>query len=346
MTRDRLRLSLKVAFSSNCAIAFWWGPGQFRNFGDALNPVLIEALSGKTVVHSSRVVNLAGKPVYYVIGSILQRISSSNAFVWGSGFLDSRDGLETLPRKVLAVRGPLTRRKLLQLGVECPEVYGDPALLCPMLFKPAAKRYRLGFVPHYVDRDSPLLDKFRRMSGVSVIDVTDRVQDVVRGITECEVIASSSLHGLVAADAYGIPSIWVEISGKLKGDDFKFHDYFQSVGRRDTAPVQLTDDATPDGLLLTRTKYRIEIDLTKLLRACPFYDGGQSTGRHLAMSDKGMDLLPMFVEPRSPRADAGSAHRLIYGSSAPSLGRRLGPERATLRGAVRSLVGNGRRATS
>jgi pyruvyltransferase len=274
--QSRFGLSLKVALSSNYVIAFWWCPGQFRNFGDALNPVIIEALSGKKVVHASRVVNLAGKPVHYVIGSILQRISSSNAFVWGSGFVDSRDGLEMFPRQVLAVRGPLTRRKLLQLGVECPEVYGDPALLCPMFFKPATKRYRLGFVPHYVDKDSHLLEKFRRMSDVSVIDVTGRIEDVVRGITECEVIASSSLHGLVVADAYGIPSTWVRISGKLKGDDFKFHDYFQSVGRRDMAYIQLTDDATLDGLLSALTEYRIEIDLGKLLEVCPFSDGKQS----------------------------------------------------------------------
>jgi pyruvyltransferase len=168
--------------------------------------------------------------------------------------------------------------------VECPEVYGDPALLCPMFFKPGtAKRSRLGFVPHYTDKDSPLLERFRKMSDVSVIDVTGKVPDVVRGITECQVIASSSLHGLVVADAYGIPSIWVKISGKLKGDDFKFHDYFLSVGRRDTVCVQLADDTTLDSLLASRTEYRIEIDLGKLLRACPFSDGRQSAASGFAI---------------------------------------------------------------
>jgi pyruvyltransferase len=277
--RGGLPLSMKVALSSDYAIAYWWAPGRFKNFGDALNPILIEALSGKKVVHSSRVVNFAGKPVYYVIGSILSHVRNSNAVVWGSGFIDSRDSLKTFPRTVLAVRGPLTRGKLLQLGVECPEVYGDPALLCPMFFKPTpAKRYRLGFVPHFTEKESPLLEKFRLMPDVAVIDVTSGVDGVIRGITECQVIASSSLHGLVVADAYGIPSMWVKISGKLKGDGFKFHDYFQSVGRRDAVPTQLTDETSLHGLLASVTECRISIDLERLLRACPFAAEGRLQG--------------------------------------------------------------------
>jgi len=276
--RDPL-LSFKVAVSSKYILAYWWGDPSINNFGDVLNPFIIAALSGREVVHCYRVVNIAGKPVYWVVGSVLRFIDCSNAVVWGSGFVDSEDTIPTgqLPKKVLAVRGPLTREKLLRLGVECPEVYGDPALLCPMFFKPAtAKLNRLGFVPHYVDRNSPLLDKFRKMPGVSVIDVTGGVEDVVRGITECEVIASSSLHGLVVADAYGIPSMWLKISGKLRGDDFKFHDYLLSVGRRDTACVQLTDDTTLDSLLASRTEYRIQIDLGELLKVCPFRDDRRS----------------------------------------------------------------------
>jgi pyruvyltransferase len=269
--RGVLPLSLKAALSPSYIIAYWWEPRHLSNFGDALNPILIEALSGKKVVHLSRVENLARKPVYYVTGSILSHISNSDAVVWGSGFIDSRDTLRTHPRKVMAVRGPLTRGKLLQLGVECPEVYGDPALLCPLFFKPSAsKRYALGVVPHLVDRESPLLDKFRQMSTVSVIDVTASVESVIRAVTECEVIASSALHGLIVADAYGIPSTWIRISGKLAGDDFKFRDYFLSVGRRDAAPVQLAYGTTPGDLLPSRPGYRIELDLGKLLKTCPF----------------------------------------------------------------------------
>ena len=276
VVRGGLLLSLKVALSSDYVIAYWWDPGRFGNFGDALNPLLIEALSGKKVVHCWKVFNLARKPVYYVIGSILRGVGNT-AVVWGSGFIDSRDKLRRFPRKVTAVRGPLTRRKLLELGVDCPEVYGDPALLCPKFFRPStAKRHSLGIVPHRADWRSPVLEKLRLLPDVSMIDVTCSVEEVIRGITECEFIASSSLHGLIVADAYGIPSVWVKISDKIGGDDFKFSDYFQSVGREDAPPAQITADTTLSDLLSARTEYRIKLDLGKLVEACPFTDGKQS----------------------------------------------------------------------
>ena len=275
-----LLLYFKVAFSSDYIIAYWWDPNRFKNFGDALNPILIGLLSGKKVIHSRRIINFTRKPVYYVIGSILRQVDTGNAAVWGSGFIDSKDKLRKPPRKVTAIRGPLTRKKLLELGVECPEVYGDPALLCPMFFNPSPiKRYRVGFVPHYTDWSSPLLEKFRNMPDVSVIDVTSSVEEVIQKITECEIIVSSSLHGLIVADAYGIPSIWVKISGRIVGDDFKFYDYFQSVGREDTAALQLTENITLADILRTKKEYRIKFDTKKLLAACPFVNRKQVTER-------------------------------------------------------------------
>ncbi|MBN2466485.1 polysaccharide pyruvyl transferase family protein [candidate division WOR-3 bacterium] len=279
--------SLKVALTGRYVITYWWyDERKGRNFGDALNPLLISALSGRKVVHARSVKNLARRPVHYVIGSVLSHINTPHAVVWGSGFIDSGASLNTRPRRVLAVRGPLTRAKLLEFGVECPEVYGDPALLCPLLFRPSlVRRYSLGIVPHYIDRSSPLLERFRRMAGVTVIDVADAPEDVIRKITECEVIASSSLHGLIVADAYGIPSIWTRSWGKLHGDDFKFHDYFMSVGRNDEAPIVLAQGTTADDILSACRKYSIKIDLDRLLKTCPFPAGRRlAAGRRRTMA--------------------------------------------------------------
>ena len=52
-----------------------------------------------------------------------------------------------MPQKVLAVRGPLSRNYLLENGVDCPDVYGDPALLFPKYYKPHIyKKYKLGII--------------------------------------------------------------------------------------------------------------------------------------------------------------------------------------------------------
>ena len=59
---------------------------------------------------------------------------------------------------------------------------------------------------------------------------TKKPLEVAKQITECEYIISSSLHGCITAIAYGIPCAWVKIKNKLKGDDIKFYDFFESAG--------------------------------------------------------------------------------------------------------------------
>jgi hypothetical protein len=54
---------------------------------------------------------------------------------------------------------------------------------------------------------------------------------VTNEITNSEFVVSSSLHGLIIADAFGIPNARLRISDRMPGGDWKFMDYFSSVGR-------------------------------------------------------------------------------------------------------------------
>lgn len=237
-----------------------------NNWGDALSPVLVAMLSGRPVKkmlwhHQHR---------YLAIGSILGT-ANRLAEVWGSGFLWEDEILTEPPQAVHAVRGPLSRNKLLQQGIECPEVYGDPALLLPLFYDPqVSQTHAVGIVPHYIDKDHPWLDRYRRDPQVKVIDVEGDTFTFVDEVKSCEIIVSTSLHGLICADAYGIPSKWIDISNRLWGGNFKFLDYFGSVGRTTTEPMR-PDDSTSLAMVTRHLQdHRPYLDLRPLVNSCPF----------------------------------------------------------------------------
>ena len=237
-----------------------------RNWGDALSPVLAGMLSGRRIKmmlwhHQHR---------YLMIGSILGN-ASRRAEVWGSGFMWADEKLAEVPQAVHAVRGPRSRAKLLEQGIHCPEVYGDPALLFPRFFNPPVKKaYAIGIIPHYIDKDHSWVERHRNDPQVRIIDVKCGIQQFVEAVKSCELILSSSLHGLICADSYGVPNLWIELSDKVWGGSFKFLDYFESVARETTAPIR-PDESTSLGMVTQcHRPYEVKIDLQPLIAACPF----------------------------------------------------------------------------
>lgn len=258
---------------SDCKIRVPWYIGcDGRNWGDALNPVLVSKISGMEVewINAS---DGSDTFRYFVIGSLLQSLQSKNAEVWGTGFMRSSDKLKVKPKKIHAVRGPLTRESLIRQGYECPKVYGDPALLYSKYFNPnVQKKYKMGIIPHYIESKSTWLDRFENVDDVLIIDILDPIDKVVTDIKSCEKIISSSLHGIIAGDAYGIPSYYLKLSDKVRGDGFKFRDYFMSVGRPDTNPIVIKGDERIMDISKHFHKYEIDLETiqNKLLDSCPF----------------------------------------------------------------------------
>lgn len=243
---------------------------QQNNFGDILNPIIVEYVSGLKVKKVAS--KYYTKRYLMAIGSILHR-ANKKALVWGSGFIKENSMIHDTPNNILAVRGPKTRNRLLELGIKCPEIYGDPALLISDYYKPKiGKKYKLGIIPHYIDKKSTYLNNFTRSEDISIIDVQNsNPLLVINKILECECIASSSLHGMIVSDSYNIPNVWIKITDGITGSSFKFHDYFLTTNRDQYEPIQLNHSTTTDSLIKNSQKVNIEINLNKLKDSFPLH---------------------------------------------------------------------------
>lgn len=210
----------------------WYAP---RNFGDWVTPYLFEKMTGSEAVLCGTRHLKPGATTVVGCGSVLRHIRRPGvAVVWGSGIIDSADVFER-PLQTLAVRGPRTRARMRALGYDCPEVFGDPGLMLPLVY-PArrAAGHAVGIIPHFSE-----LEQFRALAlpqDWRLVDVTRPLEQVVDSIVACGRTVSSSLHGVVVSHAYGVPSAWAVAGTELHGDGVKFSDYFEAVGVADAAP--------------------------------------------------------------------------------------------------------------
>ena len=215
---------------------FWWSRvreknGELENFGDCLVPYLLKKTTSEpfrwVAPNRNRTLRIFGKKKHYlIIGSILRR-ATEHSIIWGAGIMFHNSNVPKA--KFLAVRGPLTRKRLLSLGYHVPEKYGDPALLLSLFNSPKkVKNYKLGFIPHFLDYEA-VKEKYLGNKEIRIINLlTKNPQQVIDEINDCEKILSSSLHGVIVGHALEIPSLWIKISDKLK-DDIKFYDYYESL---------------------------------------------------------------------------------------------------------------------
>lgn len=246
-----------------------------KNFGDDLNPVLIEKISGKKAVRLDKMPKKSHKPCHLVVGSILHW-ADENTLVWGAGFATEGSKVITPPLDIHAVRGPLSRQELIKLGLKCPEVYGDPALLHKRLFNVSAtKKYKLGIIAHYAEAKNVffkewLMTQVNHLDDVKIISVADSVDNVIHHINECDYIASSSLHGIIIADSYNIPNVHVNFNGFVPHTQFKFYDYYQSINKRYSGPFIVESETTINNIIDQANGDEIKIDLDLLMESCPF----------------------------------------------------------------------------
>jgi len=156
--------------------------------------------------------------------------------------------------------------------ISCPPIYGDPALLVPEYYAPdVQKKHEVGVVLRWSEHKRKM-DMEKR--GVKVIDLlTDNIEGVIDDILSCKRIVTTSLHGLIIADAYGIPNAWV-IAHTGSGKEYKYWDYLISVGKiRGPVEYDLSSDEMDTDRIIRDLNFDsrpITIDLSALRASCPF----------------------------------------------------------------------------
>lgn len=198
------------------------------NVGDLLNLFLIPRITGRPVYksHTHRFDHLAA------IGSLIEGVGPKT-FVWGSGSINGSGPVRTIdPAKVFALRGVKTLQLLQkEYDIDNDLPLGDPGLLMPLFFNPHSDQdIDVGIIPHHSEKSiaaelTSRVSKIRECR-ISVIDVRRHPEDFIQELKRCKFVFSSSLHGLILADAYGIPNRWIRMSDKLVGQGWKFEDYY------------------------------------------------------------------------------------------------------------------------
>jgi pyruvyltransferase len=277
-------------------LVYWNG----KNLGDYLSPFIINKLSGLPIKYKD----------YYILGRkgqgkiildyILKKVTwekltetlfffernilgigsiiaygNKKSLIWGSGFMNQNEHIRG--GKILAVRGRLTNEKIINDGYKGCNVFGDPALLLPLIVKPALeKKYDLAIIPHWKEYDY-FQNKYGKQ--YKILDIrTTEVDSFVKELTSCQYILSTSLHGIILSHAYGIPALWIK-HGYIETDGFKFYDYFSSVEIPFYDGFEEFDQYLKDGCwedlfdkYTTKSLPRIDIRLIqrKLLNVAPF----------------------------------------------------------------------------
>lgn len=213
---------------------------NIENLGDYLSVVVVDWMTKYYKINTDA--ELSKTKHLYAIGSIIMN-GFQNCTIWGSGFLNDVDG-SRLSRwlkhyrkfDIRAVRGTKTYDSFKKLGFDCPKVFGDPAILMPIIYKP-------------VSNCDPVKDYvvIKHMSHDGYVDnnidiLTTDYAGFIDKIVNSKLVISSSLHGIILAESYGIPAV-LYLPENINNTLFKYEDYYYGTGRYKFPIARSIDEA-------------------------------------------------------------------------------------------------------
>ncbi|MGR7996294.1 polysaccharide pyruvyl transferase family protein [Xanthobacter sp. ZOL 2024] len=239
------------------------------NLGDALSPVMVALLSSLPVAHTG---HDAKVPRMAAVGTIGHMLRNGDVTVWGTGCSphanphraagEAHEAFQPAANtryRVHATRGPVSRALFGEAAAVSPAVFGDPVWLLPQFYQPPIeKKWDLGVIVHLSElKDKGLNAPVRReltryhlpdelLEHVHIIRTrtpisADSLKARLDEILACRRIVSTSLHGMVFAESYGIPCLYFAPRGRQQGlierpldpedgNDLRITDLYQGLG--------------------------------------------------------------------------------------------------------------------
>ena len=215
----------------------WKKDTQKQNLGDYLAIPIYDYMTKRFGLNPNQSMK---KTIHlYTIGSLVL-LGHQDAVIWGSGILISEpEGFQWKRNKyrkldIRCVRGPETKRRLAENGYDVSKcLMGDPGVLMPLIYQPKEGEKKDYSVILHMAVDETVNNQ---------IDIlTDDWQKTIDEIYNSKLIISSSLHGIILAEAYGVPAILLD---KMEFPDlFKYNDYYYSTGRKEYPVCKSVEEA-------------------------------------------------------------------------------------------------------
>ena len=239
--RNSFMMDGKLAKKNQVNLEYWRG---IKNLGDTLSPVIVDWMLKKKNISQNKKVK---KTKHFIaLGSIMDN-GHYDCVVWGTG-VNTFEGVKTITlqskhRKydIRSVRGPFTAQAMEDMGYSCPKIYGDPGVLMPLIYYPKVeKKYKVSVIQHY--RKQEQLPN--ECHGIEI--KTDDYEFFIKEILASEKVISSSLHGIILAESYGVPAVFV--TNGVEKELLKYYDWYYSTKRQSvivTNSIEQALEVTP-----------------------------------------------------------------------------------------------------
>lgn len=186
--------------------SFWH---RSPNFGDALTPYLFRKLG----VDLEYVEKDLKEPHHIICGSIITA-ANEYSIVWGAGVAQYYK--MTNPLHIAAVRGLQTGAFLIEQGIEYDKVYGDVAMLLPLIYPKERNPVR----------KHETIEHIALWKGTGWY-IGSQIEDTIDFILGCEKVTTTSFHVKLTCDVYGVPCTLIHEQIVI-GSEFKYNDYLQT----------------------------------------------------------------------------------------------------------------------